>query len=383
MATVTLRSARTMREDPNAAAEELCARVLDGPPPKLVTLFASRERDQRALNQAVRSRLPKGTRLVGATTGGEIDNEGMHMKSAVLSALSGDLEVGIGLGSGLQRDAVAAGNEAIRHACEELGVKQADLDSRKYVGMVIDDGFKFKKEELLLGVLERNQGLVLVGGGASDVDIYSGSAQLHADGTVADDAAVVTLIRTDAPWAALRTHWYEPSGETVTITKTEGPRVLEIDGKPAAARYAQILGVEVADLEFGRPKGFSARPTALKVGREYFMRSPMWVDPDGAVRFANLIEEGSELEVMTMGDPIGSTMRFFQEEIPRRVRSPKAAILFNCGGRVFISHVSGKIGELSQTFAAAPPCVGFNCYFEIYCGFQINTTLTALVFGGD
>ncbi len=86
---------------------------------------------------------------------------------------------------------------------------------------------------------------------------------------------------------------------------------------------------------------------------------------------------------MNMGDPIASTRRFFEDEIPRRVRSPKAAVLFHCGGRVFIAHLTGKIGELSQTFTAAPPSVGFTCYFETYCGFQINTTLTALVFGGD
>src|SRR5581483_840280 len=171
MANVTLRSARTEKADPNQAADELCARVLDGPAPKLLTLFASRDRDHRALNQAIRARLPKSVRLIGASTGGEIDNSGMHMKSAVLSGLCGDLEVGLGLGAGLYRDAVGAGSTAIKRACDELGVKQNDLDTRKYVGLVIDDGLKFKKEELLLGVLERNQSLMLVGGGASDLDI--------------------------------------------------------------------------------------------------------------------------------------------------------------------------------------------------------------------
>ena len=213
--------------------------------------------------------------------------------------------------------------------------------------------------------------------------ISRGSALVHVDGAVADDAALVCLIRTDAPWAALRTHWYEPTNETITVTKVEGPRVIEIDGKPAAARYAELLGVAVPDLEFGKPRGFAARPTALKVGREYFMRAPFMVGPDGSVMFANYLEEGTELELMTAGDPIGSTMRFFQDEVPRRVRNPTAALLFHCGGRAFIAHVSGRIGELSSTFALAPPCAGFNCYFEIYCGFQINTTLTALVFGSD
>jgi hypothetical protein len=41
-------------------------------------MFASRDRDQQALNRAVRERLPRDTSLLGATTGGEIDRDGMH-----------------------------------------------------------------------------------------------------------------------------------------------------------------------------------------------------------------------------------------------------------------------------------------------------------------
>jgi hypothetical protein len=386
MANVTLRSARTQEEDDKRAAEELVSRVLDGPPPKLVTLFAARNRDHAALNQAVRERLPKSTRLIGASTGGEIDNQGMHMGSVLLSALSGDLEVGLGFAKNMSADASSAGAAAVKRACEELGVKQSELDTRKYVGMVIDDGFKFKKEELLLGVLEKNQGMVVVGGGASDImqiDPTRQSAVVHADGEVATDSALVALFKTDAPWAALRSHWYEPTGQTLTVSRVEGPRVLEIDGKPAAARYAELLGVTVEDLEFGKPKGFSASPTALRVGREYFLRAPFGQPPDGSILFANFLEEGTELELMRQSDPIESTRKFFEEEVPRRVRNPKAAVLFQCGGRAFVAHMQNKIPELSATFAAAPPCAGFNCFFEVHCGFAINTTLTSLVFGGD
>src|SRR5262245_39169377 len=167
MAQVKMQTARTSVKEPVAAAEDLM-KQLGGAQPKLVMLFASRERDQSALNRAIRERLPKGCRLVGATTAGELDNTGIHNGTVVIGAISGDFEVGLGLGTGLSSDAVSAGVTAIRKACEELGVRQPDLDPRKYVGLVIDDGFRYKKEELLLGILEKNQTLVLVGGGASD-----------------------------------------------------------------------------------------------------------------------------------------------------------------------------------------------------------------------
>jgi hypothetical protein len=385
MANVRLRAARSRRIDPALAADDLLDQ-LGTEPPKLVTMFASHDRDHVALNRAVRERLPPKTRLVGATTGGEIDNDGLHAGTVVLSALSGDFDVGLGLGRGLTRDALAAGGAAIERACEELGIRPGDTSPRKHVGLVIDDAFRFKKEELLLGMLEKNQSLALVGGGASDdePDPAKQSALVHVDGEVVGDAALVALFSTDAPWAALRSHWYLPTGQTLRITKVDPThtRALEIDGKPAAARYAELLGVTPDDLEFGKPRGFATKPTALRVGREYFIRAPWKPLPDGSILFANLLEENVELELMTLGDMVGCTKRFFEEDIPRRVSSPQAALFFHCSGRKWFAESTGTTEALSSTFRSAPPCAGMNVHFEIYCGFHINTTLTALVFGG-
>ncbi len=386
MPSVDLVHARTAARDPAAAAEDICQQF-GAARPKLVTMFASRDRDQRALNAAVRERLPKETRLLGATTGGEIDRDGMHAGTVVASALSGDFDVGLGLGKDLVRNASAAGESALERACDELGARADALGSRKYVALVIDDGFRFKKEELLLGVMSKNQALVAVGGGASDSegDPAKQSAEIHVDGEVATDAVAVALFRTDAPWAALRSHWYEPTGRTMRITKVDASatRALEIDGKPAAQRYADLLGVTVDDLEFGKPRGFAVMPTALRVGREYFIRAPWKPLGDGSILFANMLEEGVELELVKLADIAGSTRRFFESELPSRVASPRAVLLFHCSGRKWFAEGSGRTRELSDAFRAAPPCAGMNVHFEIYCGFHINTTLTALAFGAS
>lgn len=384
MASVDLKSTRTTETDPNAAAESLCGH-LGSSRPELATLFASSDRDPVALNRAMRERLPKGTRLIGATTSGEIDNDGIHQGTALASVLTGDLEIGIGLGRRLSEDAVAAGAQALARAAEDLGVRPHDLDPKKYVGLVIDDGFRYKKEELLLGVLDKCPSLTLVGGGAANMNVMSPDAigHVHADGEVATDAVLVVLIKTNAHFGALRSHWYKPTGETVRLTKVDETctRALEIDGQPAAKRYAELLGVAVDDLEFGKPNGFSRRPTALKVGREHFIRAPWQALPDGSIMFANLLDEGAELELMELGDPSGMTRQFFEEELPRRVPSPSAALLFHCGGRAWVANALGEAQRLSDTFRHAPPAAGFNVHFEIYSGFQINTTLTVLAFG--
>ncbi len=384
MAKVELRSARTSATDPDQAAEEL-VRLLAPVKPKLVTLFASSKRDQCALNRALRERLPPGTRLIGATTAGEIDNEGMHQDTVIASVLEGDLDVGVGLGKNLSEDAVAAGAQALAAAAEDIGVRPTDLDPKSYVGIVMDDGFRYKKEELLLGVLDRCPALTLVGGGAAYHDLSAPEAHgtLHADGEVATDAVLVALVKTKANFAALRSHWYTPTGKTVRITKVDESctRALEIDGQPAAARYAELLGVGIDDLEFGKPNGFGRAPTALKVGREYFIRAPWKPLPDGSILFANLLDEGSTLELMELGDPAGMTRAFFEEELPRRVPNPTASILFHCGGRAWFAQALGQAEKLSDSFRSAPPSAGLNVHFEIYSGFQINTTLTVLAFG--
>jgi hypothetical protein len=386
MPRVQMRTARSAKQDPAEVAEDLMTQ-LGSFRPVVATLFASRKRDHAALNQAVRDRLPPRCRLLGASTAGEIDRDGMHGGTVVLSGLSGDLEVGIGLGEGLSLDAMTAGLKAAEQAAQQLGLRPEDLDARKHVGVVIDDGFRNKKEELLLGVLERNQSLVLVGGGASDDewDPEKQSALVHVDGKVATDAAALMVVRTDAPWRALRAHWYEPTGQMLRITKVDRSRFLavEIDGKPAAERYAEILGLQVDDLDYAKPKGFGAQPAALRVGREYFIRAPWKVNPDRSILFTNLLEEGSEYEIMRRGDMIGLTDRFFRDEVPRRVQSPQAALLFHCSGRHWIAKGMGMEEKLSASFRDAPSfaTAGMNVYFETYCGFSINNTLTSLVFG--
>src|SRR5262249_38506258 len=122
-------------------------------------------------------------------------------------------------------------------------------------------------------------------------------------------------------------------------------------------------------------------PTALRVGREYFIRAPWKPLADGTILFANMLEEGVELELVRLTDIAASTRRFFESELPSRVPSPRAALLFHCSGRKWFAEGRGRPDARSKAFPAAPPCAGLNVHFEIYCGFHINTTLTALAFG--
>ena len=53
--------------------------------------------------------------------------------------------------------------------------------------------------------------------------------------------------------------------------------------------------------------------------------------PDGSIMFVSHVVEGTEMELMKMGDMVDMTRKFFTDEVPRRVTSPRALVLFNCG----------------------------------------------------
>ncbi|NUO49603.1 MAG: hypothetical protein HOV80_12170 [Polyangiaceae bacterium] len=383
MATVRLQSASSSSNVPEKAAEEALT-GLGSFSPKVVFGFVPGPWDHRAFHAALRARLPKAIRLVTSSSGGEITNEGLATEKLVLGAIGGDLDVSLGWATDLSRDAAKAGSTAIEMAAQQLGTRVANLD-RHYGAVVIEDGFKMKKEEMLLGVLEKNQSLVLVGGGASGYEFMKGSGFMGVDGDVFSDGVVTMLFRSTAPWAALRSHWYEPTGQRTRLTKVDVParRILELDGKPAGARWAEIAGVPPEHLTFANPEQFLRSSLAMRVGREYFLRSIAKRMDDDTLDSANMVQEDLELEVMRVGNIVDHTRRFFAEEIPRRVANPTAALLFDCGARRLYAHLTGKVPELSRTFAEAPHTAGLTVQFETYCGFMVNSTLTALVFGSN
>ena len=209
---------------------------------------------------------------------------------------------------------------------------------------------------------------------------------MHVDGEVATDATLVALFRTDAPFAALRVALVRArpaSGCRITKLDESHQRALEIDGQ--ARRAALRRDPRRADRRARVRQAATASPvgpTALKVGKEYFMRAP-WKP---LARRLHPVREPPRGGRRARGDEARRHRRDDPEVLHRRpcrerVPSPTAALLFHCGARSWFARAIGEHAALASTFASAPPCVGFDVHFEIYCGFHINTTLTSLVFG--
>lgn len=320
--------------------------------------------------------------MISSSTCTSITNEGYDKDRVVVGLLGGDLDVGIGWGTQLDKDALSLGTNIIEKAAQELGVRVSEMDRKKYGAIVIDDGSRMKKEELLLGVLEKNQSLIVAGGGAK-VEQHGKPGWMGVDGEVFTDGALALLFHTDAPWAASRYHSYQPLGKRVRITKIDEVRnrIVEFDGEPAAQRWAKLLGVPSEHLTFECLTEVIKWGLALRVGNEYFMRALQKAQDSNELMTSHWIQEGQEFELMREVDTATDTREFLSNTIRGRVSNPTCALFFDCTARKMVADIKGETGALSAAFSAAPPCLGAIVYYESYCSFMVGGTLTSFVFG--
>ena len=96
---------------------------------------------------------------------------------------------------------------------------------------------------------------------------------------------------------------------------------------------------------------------------------------------------------LTLADPLGALVLALMSRLLAsravgavaegdglRVEVVKGRLGVSAGDRLAMG--DGDLPEaLAEAMKKGPPSVGFNVFFEVYCGFHINTTLTSLVFG--
>ena len=96
-------------------------------------------------------------------------------------------------------------------------------------------------------------------------------------------------------------HGWQPVGPSYTVTSTEGNRVLELDGNPAALVYSQILGHPIHDWVTS-PLNELIRLYPLGIERadtpEWVVRSPLKVDVDGSLLMNAPVRQGSAAHLL-------------------------------------------------------------------------------------
>jgi hypothetical protein len=248
----------------------------------------------------------------------------------------------------------------------------------KPFGLLLIDGLSGAEERTASALFEVLGEVPLVGGSAADELTNTGTFVYHA-GAFHRNTAVFTLFETTLPFATFKVQHVLPGPKKVVITEADAARRLvhEMNGKPAAAEYARLIGIEPSQLE---PITCAEHPLLWSLGGEHFVRGIRAVNPDGSLSFFCAIETGLVLSIGEPTSPLTALREGFQG-IKTRVPSSAVVLGFDCFSRRVEFARRGE-AEAVGSYLASQKVVGFCTYGEQLDSLHVNQTFTAVAIGG-
>jgi signal transduction histidine kinase len=299
---------RAVRRDPPgaaaaAAAAEEARAALRVHPPSAALVFASVRHDLPDVLRGVR-RVLGDVPIIGSTTAGEIC-DGIHHQSVVVTVLaSPHLSVSVGVGADVARDwagAVATATEApgVRDFFGPSPTAWQRLagEARSAFAFVLSPGATQRAETKGFPIIEqlkrRSLGrLPIFGMSASDEMKFEQNYVLAGD-RVVPDGLLVAVFETQLRFGIAIAHGFQPVGRSALVTAAEENEVVQLDGRPAADVYAELVDVPRASLD----GVFVARATRTLIGipgalGSYIPNAATYVTPRGGLRFAIPVPPG-------------------------------------------------------------------------------------------
>lgn len=364
----TTRSAFTARSDSREAVDELLA-GLAGARPRVLVFFAGIAHDGALLGDALAARFPDAC-VVGCSTNGEF-SEGGHGKGGAVALAIGEDRVGAcacALASGEIEQGLARACDTI---AARLGSPLRELDPTRHIGLALLEGAHGREEAINATLGDLAPLLRFVGGSAGD-DISFTGTWAYADGQLAQNGTALLVAEMRTPFEVFKTCHFTPTERSVVVTRSDRRTIHELDGRPAAAYYAELIGRRPEELGFA---DFLANPLGLMIDGEAWLRSLVRVDGDGLF-LACAVAEGSRLNLMRPTQLVDDT-RARIERARNELGTIDGAILFNCAFRMIEADITGQVDAYHAALSTMTHA-GMQSNGESYLG-HINQTLTGLV----
>lgn len=328
----------------------------------------------------VRSELGDDTPVLGGSAMGVFTNadlgyEGHQVGVAVLGGLAAPPVIVEASGLSTRSEA-AVGRElglTLRRGGDGAPVDGLLLYSSIRRGVADPDGLALNFATPLLASLVAESGpfRTLAGAGLIDSLQPSGSHVFTVDGADADAAAIVTLPQ-DLRMDAVVIHGCRPAGTYHTVTSTEGPVVLEIDGRPALDVIDELLGgdLPLTDYPFHVILGVNhGSPYGAFQEEKYQTRLCLAVDEGrrALVMFEPDLQPGARVQLMRVApdfEYLEERVRTLLEQL--RHRRAVLALYADCAGRcVMGSTMSDEEGHAVRAAVGNIPLLGFYTGVEI------------------
>lgn len=363
-----------------ASLDEAMATLTDALPreiPAFLLVFFSARYDGARLAARLGDLYP-GVPVAGCTTAGELSAEGLSDGGLVAIAFPREgFDVVSALIPEVGRLSVDRGSEAVAHLKAELQRRRPGAKAGQTFAVSLIDGLCMREEAVVSAIDWALGDIPLVGGSAGDDLAFKGTTLLHG-GAVHADAAVLLLVHTDHPFRVFKTDNFEPTSKKLVVTHSDpaSRTVFELNAEVAAYEYATVVGLDPERLS---PFGFAAHPMVVRVGGEYFCRSPRSTNPDGSLSFYCAIDDGVVLTVarpVDLVDSVETALKRLEDDLGE----VDWILGFDCVLRRLDAQnrqVTHKISELYRRHNV----FGFNTYGEQYRTMHLNQTFTGIAIG--
>lgn len=356
-------------------AVQQVAEQLGNDPKSVVVLFCSSKYDLTQLGPAIREAF--ACPVLGCTTSGEVGPDGYDEFSISGFALySPRLEVYPQLIDTLSEFHASHLSTLTGRVVAQKADAAARIPGGKSFGFLLIDGMSVKEEEVISNLHAVLGGMPIVGGSAGD-DLKFERTHIYFDGEFRTNAACFAHFFTTHPFEIFKTQHFEPTAQKLVVTQAtpELRIVTTLNGRPAAAEYARIIGVEPDRLG---PELFSLHPVMLKIAGEYYVRSIQKVNPDGGLSFYCAIDKGVVLTVGT-GTNILEDLEQTLATVEQRTN---AGVIIGCECILRrLEILDRQIADAAGRIMNRHKVIGFHTYGEQINSIHVNQTFTGVAIG--
>ncbi|MEI6621916.1 MAG: FIST N-terminal domain-containing protein [Actinomycetes bacterium] len=340
----------------------------------LIVVHASMGHDFAALARQARKLAPSA-RVVGSSCCGVVGCEGVSesMHDVAIMAIRGADELAVSSVDGI------SGHNS-REQCADLAEQLKATNPNVNMVLFLASGIDIADDECIAG-FESVLGPQVTVFGATSSDNMKGIASYQiVDGEVFEHAAwAVGFADPTLDVITQATHGFLAVGDPMTVTRSDGNRIIELDGVPAWSEYTRRLGVAQTStcgdtIPIGALAEALPADLADEYGNDHILRVVTKRDDDGTMHYATTCPEGTQLWLTVRDeDRIFSDMDRMMEQMTERAAGREIVAVFHADclargrflfNRVMKEELVGRMQFPLSMDGVVPPWLGIYGFGE-------------------
>ncbi len=199
------------------------------------------------------------------------------------------------------------------------------------------------EEDLLAGIADIvGPDVPIIGGSAADNDV-SGNWYVLGPNGHGDAGVVVSVLFSSTEVSFAYQNGYAPTAHSGTVTRVEGRRLFEIDGRPALEAYAEWTDGAVCQPQLSAPHNILSASALYPLGRKgsdlhgistFLLAHPAIANSDGSIDLFASLNQGETLTQMngTVTALAERAGRVARQALPDSETPIAGALMIYCGG---------------------------------------------------